>query len=427
MRHIDAVEIDPVIYGLGERAHPDRPYRDPRVTVHIDDGRSFLSKTNKKYDLIVYALVDSLVLHSGYSSLRLESFLFTQEAFDDIDKHLAPGGMFAVYNFFRQGWIVERVARLEERSFSSAPIVISLPSLERIGTSETLGDRVTFLLGGRSSVVARLHQEFDGGQSYWVSRKSSAANTFGVRPPPVEGATAADWHRIAPSRVETANANRLPTDEWPFLYLRAATVPALNIRSTVLVGVLAVAILAFASPVRRVRPNWQMFFLGAGFMLLETKSVVHMALLFGSTWFVNSVVFGAILVMILGSNLFVLLARPTKLKPYYLLLIAALLVNIVIPMRWFLGLPGFEKVAASCIVTFLPIFFAGIAIGIACGWFEATNITVLLPPGMALFLIGCVLSLPLAVEPLVSIMSATERACSVWCSKTAISCLAPLS
>ena len=49
-----------------------------------------------------------------------------------------------------------------------------------------------------------------------------------------------------------------------------------------------------------------MFFLGAGFMLVETKAVVHMALLFGSTWMVNSVVFFAVLVMILLANLFVL-------------------------------------------------------------------------------------------------------------------------
>ena len=44
-------------------------------------------------------------------------------------------------------------------------------------------------------------------------------------------------------------------------------------------------------------------------MLLETKGVVHMALLFGSTWMVNSIVFFAILVMILCSNLFVLVGQ----------------------------------------------------------------------------------------------------------------------
>jgi spermidine synthase len=85
-KHIDAVEIDPVIYKLGKRDHPDQPYADKtRVTVHLDDGRNFLrAAPAKKYDLIIYALVDSLVLHSGQSSIRLESYLFTKQAFQDI-------------------------------------------------------------------------------------------------------------------------------------------------------------------------------------------------------------------------------------------------------------------------------------------------------------------------------------------------------
>lgn len=40
--HIDAVEIDPVIQHLGVRDNPDKPYQDPRVTVHLGDGRNFL-------------------------------------------------------------------------------------------------------------------------------------------------------------------------------------------------------------------------------------------------------------------------------------------------------------------------------------------------------------------------------------------------
>ena len=69
-------------------------------------------------------------------------------------------------------------------------------------------------------------------------------------------------------------------------------------------------LLAFAPGGAGSGPNGQMFFLGAGFMLLETKGVVHLALLFGSTWVVNSIVFFAILVMILLSNLYVLAVRP---------------------------------------------------------------------------------------------------------------------
>ena len=73
----------PVLYEIGRDDHPDHPYHDPRVAIHLDDGRSFVRKTRRQYDQITYALVDSLVLHSGYSSLRLESFLFTEQAFRD--------------------------------------------------------------------------------------------------------------------------------------------------------------------------------------------------------------------------------------------------------------------------------------------------------------------------------------------------------
>jgi hypothetical protein len=109
-----------------------------------------------------------------------------------------------------------------------------------------------------------------------------------------------------------------------------------------------------------MRPNWQMFFLGAGFMLLETKGVVHMALLFGSTWVVNSIVFAAILVMILCANLYVIKARPQRLLPYYVLLIIALLVNALVPMNVFLSLPVAARVVSSCALVFVPVFFAGV-------------------------------------------------------------------
>ncbi len=168
------------------------------------------------------------------------------------------------------------------------------------------------------------------------------------------------WMKIAPAAVETAGIDLVPSDDWPFLYLRQPQIPWLNARGMLMVVALSLAILFFFAPVRRVRPNWQMFFLGAGFMLLETKGVVHMALLFGSTWVVNSVVFFAILVMILLSNLYVSWARPKSLLPYYGLLVGALVVNTFVPMSYFLSLPGAAKVAVSCAVIFIPIFFAGV-------------------------------------------------------------------
>src|SRR6266851_5009497 len=68
---VDAVEIDPAIQQIGRQYHPDHPYQDPRVVPHLDDGRHFLRSTDQKFDLVAYALVDSLILHSGYANIRL--------------------------------------------------------------------------------------------------------------------------------------------------------------------------------------------------------------------------------------------------------------------------------------------------------------------------------------------------------------------
>jgi hypothetical protein len=367
--HVDAVEIDPAIYELGRANHPDAPYDDPRVSMHIDDGRSYIRKTDRKYDLIVYALVDSLVLQSGYSSLRLESFLFTRQAFDDIQARLKPGGMFAVYNLMRRGWLVGRIDKMAQESFGARPLVLSLPYVATISPSDPQTNRVTlFLSGGGSSPLAAIRKRFVDQQNFWLQWRSSvrsATNGFSPLPPASTDSAAAEWFRLAPATVDASGFERVPSDDWPFLYLRNPMIPALNVREMILLGVVSLAILLIFSPVKRVRPNGQMFFLGAGFMLLETKGVVHVALLFGSTWIVNSVVFFAVLVMILCSNFYVRLVRPKTSWPYYTLLVAALAANVAVPMSTFLALPGWQKVAVSCAVVFVPILFAGIVFSIA--------------------------------------------------------------
>ena len=52
--------------------------------------------------------MDSLILHSGYADIRLESYLFTEQAFAYFKWVLKMGGVFATYNYFRQEWAIER-------------------------------------------------------------------------------------------------------------------------------------------------------------------------------------------------------------------------------------------------------------------------------------------------------------------------------
>ena len=375
---VDAVEIDPVIQRLGAQHHPDQPYSDPRVFVHLDDGRNFLRSTNRQYDLIVYALVDSLVLHSSYSNIRLESYLFTQQAIDDVKKRLRPGGVFVMYNYFRQGWLVARLQHTLRQAFGDdSPVVLTLPARRTVEPDQILSGDFTVLFAG---ATGPFREAFARTPRYWLRRDlapdGASPNGFDRRDPPAGDDDR--WLLFHPTRIATGpEPQRAATDDWPFLYLRQPMIPDLSVRGMALMGTLAALMLApfvwprraGGAPAPRDGPGLlaQMFFLGAAFMLIETKAVVHMALLFGGTWIVNSVVFFFILVMILAANLFVLLVRPQRLLPWYIGLFAAIAANALIPMDAFLGLDPATQIAGSCLLAFSPILFAGVIFAVAFG------------------------------------------------------------
>lgn len=356
--HVDAVEIDPAIMELGARDHPDRPYADPRVTSYVTDGRNFLRSTSKQYDLIVFALIDSLVLHSSASNIRLESYLFTKESMDDVRRRLAPGGVFVMYNYFRQGWIVSRLTRTVGDVFGSTPLVLSLPQQDTIAP-DAKAEGFTILFAGPRAPA--YEQAFARHGPYAIPEGAAPSEStppgFGVPPGPKQ-------IRLSPSRVEIPADMKLATDSWPFLYLRNPMIPDLSWRGMAAIGLISLALLRLAGwrtgRAQLTRRNGVMFFLGAGFMLIETKAVVHMALVFGSTWTVNTAVFSALLVVILLANIFVLRREPARLTPFYWGLAVTLLLNAAVPLNSFLGLPGaVQSVAASALVI-SPVFFAGV-------------------------------------------------------------------
>jgi SAM-dependent methyltransferase len=350
-KHVDAVEIDPVIVSIGRRHHPDRPYDDPRVTVIKTDARGFLRRTDAKYDVIVYGNVDSLTLLSSYSSIRLENYLFTEEAFHEVRRHLKPGGMFYVYNTLRRHWLSIRIYRELESAFGKPPLLITVPHKPEV----QMRDRADFVFFATGNVDA-------------IARKFAEKGEFRVpQPLPREGRPNGfgDWEAEG---AETVRLSRVPADasiepardDWPFLYLRR---PALPRHAWVGLGIalaVSLALLLALSPGHRIRLSPHFFLLGAGFMLVETRSITRLSLLFGSTWVVNSVTFFAILVMALLANLFVALVRPKRLWPAYGLLFASLVVGYVVPLDALLSLGVSARLVVAGLLTFVPIFFAGV-------------------------------------------------------------------
>jgi len=371
-KHIDAVEIDPAIYRLGKAFHPDHPYQDSRVEIHLDDGRNFLRSTTRKYDLIIYALVDSLVLHSGYSNIRLESFLFTTQTFADVQRHLKPDGTFVIYNYFRQGWLAARLQKgLEEVFGAGNPLVLTLPYRQVVEADKaTFGDFTIFLAGSTD----RLRNAFTSQPEYLLKsdRSPGPDSPNGFQEGDAGVSDPARWQHFGLATVlPPSETLRTASDDWPFLYLRKPMIPTLSWRGMIIMGALALVLIFLFIPRRTEQImvaadldpsalNIQLFFLGAGFMLVETKAVVTMALLFGSTWLVNSVVFFAVLVMILLANYWMLRFNPARLWPYYVGLFVALLANTLVPLDFFLGRARTVQITGSCLLVFAPIFFAAV-------------------------------------------------------------------
>jgi len=311
---VDAVEIDPRIRDLGRALHPDHPYQDPRVTSHIDDGRAFLSRTDKKYDLILLALPDSLTLVNGASSLRLESYLFTEQAFKSAKEHLNPGGAFAMYNYYRETWLIDRLAETAQQAFGHKPCV------------DKVGDDLQ-----QAVVTVGLTEADQTCDGEW-------AGPSAITPPPA-------------------------TDNRPFLYLFTDRIPSLYLVTLgliLLAGLVGVGIAGGGSSYRRMRPYADLFLLGAGFMLLETKSITGFALLFGTTWVVNAIVFAGVLIAVLAAVEVTRRFRTPPLKVMYVVLFGGLALSWIFPDNWLLAMPVGLRAVVAVLIAFMPIFAANV-------------------------------------------------------------------
>jgi hypothetical protein len=325
---VDAVEIDPAIARLGRELHPEHPYDSSKVHLHISDGRAFFHQARaagQRFDVIVFGLVDSQTALSVMSSLRLEFFLYSRESFEEAISLLDPQhGLFVVgFSIGWKDWVAQRIYHTMELANGGEPLAVKAGNYL---------DTVTFVAGpGLHQAMARLPQ-MPGVQS--VGAELARADVRPVR------------------------------DDWPFLYQNPRSFPFVYLGSLLLVliagGYLVRAAVGRTSGSSRTRLDWTMFFMGSAFLLVETKNLSQLSLLFGATWITNAVVFSSIFVMAIAANLIVTRWATPRLPLLFVLLWAALLLSYFAPFSELTQLAPLARGVIGGAVTALPVLFSSL-------------------------------------------------------------------
>ena len=326
--HIDAIEIDPAILWAGRANHPERPYTNARVLPIANDARSYLRTTDRTYNLIVYGLLDSHTLLSHASSVRLDSFVYTVEGFKEARARLKPGGLLVV-------------------SFSALTDAIGRKMYEM------------------------LRQAFDGAAPAVVSAGYDGAVVFlqtkegGFVLPPEALAETGLQDQSAHYRESSALVD-VSTDDWPFFYMPRRVYP---VSYLLMLGMVLLGSLFLTRTLVAERPRFgelAFAFLGAGFMLVETKAITELGLTFGNTWQVIGIVIAGVLIMAFLANAAV--HRFDLRRPHvaYALLLGSLAVGWLVSRAGGLPSTAAGRIASVALLT-SPLFFSGIVFSTLLG------------------------------------------------------------
>jgi hypothetical protein len=315
--HVDAVEIDPHLIELGRKYHPEHPYSSPKVAVIVDDARAYFKRANQKYDLIVFGFLDSHTMFSSLSVLRLDDYVYTLESFREARSLLAENGTAVLaFDSGRSSYITSRIFFTLTRSFGKAP--------------------------------AAYYTGYDGAGVVFVESNGTVPKLT-------------DYPEIG-NELEASRASAIvSTDHWPFLYLQSRTIPIAMIGAIVLFLTFCLGLLRKNIPIPDLAnaQNLHLFLLGAGFMLLETKAVTELSLLFGSTWIVNAVVIGAFLAMGLLANTIMIFRQGSR-RLFYMALFLLLAVDLFLPYSAFSALAGGVRTLIPAVFAAWPVFFSGL-------------------------------------------------------------------
>jgi hypothetical protein len=308
---VDGVEINPIIASdiMQDRfrAYSGSIYQDPRVTIHVDDGRSFVRRSPRQYDVIQASLVDTWAATAAGAYTLTENSLYTAEAFGEYMDHLTDRGLLTITRWVFDGLRLVSLAQAAcaERGLDAAKH-LAIVRYDRVAT---------FLLKKTPFTEAEVNTLREVAHDL----EFTILYAPGIEPDPIaaepaemirNGTSAADYRRL----ILTDDRERFlaeypidirPTsDDRPFFFhtTRLANQFQTAFGKTMLFGnglsalltlfgISGALVLIFVVGPLLVGagrpgagwPTWLAYFgaLGAGFMLLEVALLQHFVLLLG--------------------------------------------------------------------------------------------------------------------------------------------------
>jgi hypothetical protein len=305
---VDGVEINPII---ADDVMRDRfrefsggIYTNPRVTIAVDDGRSFVRRTPARYDVIQASLVDTWAATAAGAYTLTENTLYTVDAFNDYLDHLTDDGVLTITR-----WVFDGLR------------LVSLAQEACEGRGWTAADRLAIVRHDRVATLLLKRSPFTPAELTRI-REDSARLGFDVLYAPgatsaardewIDGTPTGDYARLvaAADRQRFYDAYdrdiRPTTDDRPFFFHTtklkdqfqvafgrsmlfgnglSALLTLLGI-SVALVALFVLGPLLVADRGIAHPPGWLAWLLyfgalGAGFMLIEVSVLQRFVLLLG--------------------------------------------------------------------------------------------------------------------------------------------------
>ncbi len=313
-----SVEIDPLIASLGKKLHFEKPYQSERVQLVVDDARSYIQNSKDSFDLIAFSLLDSHTTSSYFSNIRIDNYVYTIEALNVARKLLKPDGVFIVKFQVETPWIGGRLQGLLREVFGREPV--------RLTARKGFSTEGSFFITGDQGRIQKALENPD-------LRKFVAD-------------------------LPTVPAT-LTTDDWPYFYQHEPGLPGSVIVISLILTLLCWLMLRQTGE-SGIVIHWHFFFLGAGFLLLEAQIISKLALLFGTTWMVNSIVVSTLMLLIMIANALVGRWPAIPVKLAYAGIFGTIAISYFLPVRMLLFESPWLKALVAVLLLCSPVFFAGI-------------------------------------------------------------------